>query len=1132
MRKFSQKFIKDESGQSLMVAALTVFILLVMVGLVIGVGEVTTHQMRVQNAADAAAYSGAAVQADCLAQIAWINDGMAQIYYDLTRGVVDNIVLSTDYQLASAGWWDVTLTPDGKGMGGTLPDLSSVKGWPDVDNAKDRFDSARGHIKDAYDEGILWLERLSRIERSIAIVGKNLILHQVYHTAQINFYSDNDKDGKSDDELRTSVYPYGFELYPESAYYVDAVIEKTGALSPEPWQPNGWHISSNTNPEYELTAEHTAHSESTNDGKKETTDAWDFTIINPKYPDGVSMLIEQDIYEPASAKEETCSKCGTNYKNLASRYLIKPTGSDEVEVWLFDDPAYAQSPMIKRVGDTYECIVPSEAGATVCKVSYLWDSEGFLTLNGQRVNEETSMTVNGTKVAAPMPEWLEVDGGYLKLGTPSRMRILDMDFLFYGTQMDIRYPIPAGWVDVKTDRVLINSISTMNADGRWRDYGVKQTGRHYHRMKVLESDTKWHYERIMIGSYTREMDFLKVITRAMAKNGDSLPNNWWYVPTSETNYGGEKLQDNYTNSWTYDEDDWLDDADGVWLNYPNWMRAPRTMLSDGDTEYGGFYDVRTGRTVEAYRSYQQDGSFKRETTSKAEYAYSRTKEGAYDPGNYNKKRIPADKAFITRVVYEHFTIQSLDPSVDLGDTCIRRKCVGDIPGLYWKSLNPAMRLYYPKGTTYRIVDPVTDPNKVTYTRLMPEKLKITSDPAPFWIEGPYNYEELFGVDAETTLTRTRLRELYDALNLYNNDTYQIVDGVIAESPISVFQDPDRLGDWYIQFLDPMGSAPSFRHEPMYYDSTTSYYDEPYDNFEMLKSSVGNVNSVLASRLAKYAEDMSSQPARVRRYLYHAYSMDVGSYPTNSNSRYHTRQISPNDYFSVDLALFEPLLEVTSEMFRSPLVVSVHAPAQHSWLQSLFGKSRDDISDKRKALGQGSPLHVEGDSSDKWSSGHFAFSAARVFLKSPTDEWITNFAYGDTGAPNSANPTLQFYDAKNIIGQHVSGFRQKWIKSTYNLFEPSWTAALVPFRAAVKIEDKYSDLDEGEVGTPDDNSISYLMRQMQRPYWVKSAADIGNGNRMSDYSVNLGSITAPPMQGGQEGNSLSLDSPLMEGLVNH
>ena len=83
---------KDESGVAL-AFTLTVSLIIFLFGIAVyAVGETVRERMELQNAADAAAYSAALVQADTISRIAVINKAMSWNYVMMTRRQMDHIV--------------------------------------------------------------------------------------------------------------------------------------------------------------------------------------------------------------------------------------------------------------------------------------------------------------------------------------------------------------------------------------------------------------------------------------------------------------------------------------------------------------------------------------------------------------------------------------------------------------------------------------------------------------------------------------------------------------------------------------------------------------------------------------------------------------------------------------------------------------------------------------------------------------------------------------------------------------------------------------------------------------------------------------------------------------------------------
>ncbi|HZU96139.1 MAG TPA: Tad domain-containing protein [Planctomycetota bacterium] len=86
---------EDEEGSSMVFGAITLFTLALFTLMVYVVGINSSARLQNQSAADSAAYSGALVQAEAMESIAFLNDGMAYVYYAELRYTIDMIVYST-----------------------------------------------------------------------------------------------------------------------------------------------------------------------------------------------------------------------------------------------------------------------------------------------------------------------------------------------------------------------------------------------------------------------------------------------------------------------------------------------------------------------------------------------------------------------------------------------------------------------------------------------------------------------------------------------------------------------------------------------------------------------------------------------------------------------------------------------------------------------------------------------------------------------------------------------------------------------------------------------------------------------------------------------------------------------------
>ena len=92
MRNFILRLVRGEDGVAL-AFGITFFLLVFLLGMsVYAVGETVRQRMELQNAADAAAYSAAVVQADTLSRVACINKAMSWTYVMLNRRCMDYAV--------------------------------------------------------------------------------------------------------------------------------------------------------------------------------------------------------------------------------------------------------------------------------------------------------------------------------------------------------------------------------------------------------------------------------------------------------------------------------------------------------------------------------------------------------------------------------------------------------------------------------------------------------------------------------------------------------------------------------------------------------------------------------------------------------------------------------------------------------------------------------------------------------------------------------------------------------------------------------------------------------------------------------------------------------------------------------
>jgi hypothetical protein len=205
-----RRFCGDESGQGIIFAAATLLVLVGFLAFVFNIGRLLDRRTKMQIAADAAAYSGAMVEADAVSAIAYINSAMSQVYYNSLKYAVDmnesavaaelEYVMSPQYQLDPKG------APDGPA-------------W--LTYSQTVYPNASAGLQQAK----LWMLQLSQLENAIAIVAPRLVQEEMYAVA-----------GRAGGE-RMSVYP-SFRMFPSPDDTVQFSISCLG---------NGWLITNLAN---------------------------------------------------------------------------------------------------------------------------------------------------------------------------------------------------------------------------------------------------------------------------------------------------------------------------------------------------------------------------------------------------------------------------------------------------------------------------------------------------------------------------------------------------------------------------------------------------------------------------------------------------------------------------------------------------------------------------------------------------------------------------------------------------------------------------------------------------------------------------------------------------------------------
>lgn len=187
----------DEDGASMVFAAITMLTVSVSIMFVFQVSLVSTDKIQMQNAADAAAYSGALVEANSLNAIGQVNDAMAYLHYTLLRYTVDSIVYRTLEEYTQHQTWArkqrpptlnqalVWLALDPQQAGKQPPSVPDEVMLGDASLWKQHIDRVKNTEK-LIAPGKQWLQDLHDVERLIVAATPRLVREAVIDMAKRN----------------------------------------------------------------------------------------------------------------------------------------------------------------------------------------------------------------------------------------------------------------------------------------------------------------------------------------------------------------------------------------------------------------------------------------------------------------------------------------------------------------------------------------------------------------------------------------------------------------------------------------------------------------------------------------------------------------------------------------------------------------------------------------------------------------------------------------------------------------------------------------------------------------------------------------------------------------------------------
>jgi hypothetical protein len=568
--------------------ALSLFIVVTFTAMVFNVGEVVTNRIAVQNAADASARSAALAEANMISTLAFLNDGMAYIYYDMLRYCTNVTVFGTLAEL--------------KETGPPHPSDALIG----VDSPVSRYNQAYSDAQEWLPRCYTWLDIMQRMERAIVTSGDVLIRREMRRAAIENCR--HVADGEIQGIEAVCLFP-NFRTMPRGPHggYLRLDIDQ---IDPN----NGWQITSNTGYMIEIRRVAPNHWRIT------STDGVQIEVrrVGPNHYVLTTPNQELDIHRPTQdhviVKTSGNDPTNIDCQRLAGVGWAITAASEDVRVSYqpFRDGGFLISvtPPGTQVG------VKRDAEGRLVQ----WDGTEWVPVPGDRDTVE----VGGETIPISHSSTINLPGN-ATLHLPNRIRIGAVHFTIpdsvqiAGTGIQLIYPDsvritatvgPAKFVIDDTGsqpHLVINGLTTADADGIWRVLG--QMGTRHRLTQPDPADNFWIYEHAGNAAHFYEDSIQRLARHAVfdndpvGKTGATPAWTEWFNPTTgqlvasgagPANPGGappdepEVPPGAYAQSRPSWDDRFRDyqDADGNWFV----RRYPSDMINKNEKARPYLYD--------------------------------------------------------------------------------------------------------------------------------------------------------------------------------------------------------------------------------------------------------------------------------------------------------------------------------------------------------------------------------------------------------------------------------------------------------------------------------------------------------------------------------------------------------------
>jgi hypothetical protein len=410
------------------------------------VGRVSSQKIRVQNAADLAAYSGGQVVADILSEIGWLNQGLAYLDYNAMRYAVDTGVYGTLAELKEH--------PPGAP---TDAHVTDGEGWDPVARYNEVYREAAEWVPRIEH----WMDKIVRLQYELAALADQeddyywragnsplagLVSKEVHRAALESLGIDPESGDAS--RVRVTIFPK-LRFWPAQDSYFWLLVDRLSG---------GWHLEASN--DFWLDIQNIG------------PESWRFELSTGDLFSLVKK--EENVYEIETADERIVLTYVEGFG-----WVAQGSGITDFSV---------------RPGPHGGFILSANGGSGEFRRGpdgrfQEWQGGQWRDLDGTE-----SVEVGGVEIPVYQMS-IRIGSATIQL-SPLEIWIQNIHIVPSGDRVYVRGQIGPALVHIDDDYAVVNGLNTRNADGLWRRYLSDQVR---HRLSVVDTD-RWNYEHKTEGS--------------------------------------------------------------------------------------------------------------------------------------------------------------------------------------------------------------------------------------------------------------------------------------------------------------------------------------------------------------------------------------------------------------------------------------------------------------------------------------------------------------------------------------------------------------------------------------------------------------------------------------------------------